>query len=451
MAISTNGMLPPHDIAAEEALLASILVDEAQYDEVSLVDTDFYHEPHRFIWLSFKQLADSQTSINQITVADTLNRMGKLEFSGGVAYLSHLISICASPSDAFFYAEIVKRDAVARQIIDAGNAIVQIGFANPVDTTKALSECDEKLTSVRRSGIPAPIVSPKVRASAQYDRYTEMQVNQKTIAISTGIAQLDRVLGGGFYPGELAIVAARAGLGKTTFLSHITNKACQTGFQVLFCSAEMDIDSITDREVAQYAGVSINRIRRGNYSQKLYAQIQEAIGKINDNPLWMYTETPMTTGKILQQALTMKLRTGLGMLVVDYLGILDDQYGRNPYERTTYISRQLKQMARILGVPVVVAAQLNRESAARDDKRPQLSDLRDSGAIEQDADNVLMLYRDSYYNKASENDDTVEIVVAKQRQGDSNRIVRARFDKKHQQYVNFTKEEKQEADQEELF
>ena len=328
---------------------------------------------------------------------------------------------------------------------------MQIGFANPVDTTKALSECDEKLTSVRRSGIPAPIVSPKVRASAQYDRYTEMQVNQKTIAISTGIAQLDRVLGGGFYPGELAIVAARAGLGKTTFLSHITNKACQTGFQVLFCSAEMDIDSITDREVAQYAGVSINRIRRGNYSQKLYAQIQEAIGKINDNPLWMYTETPMTTGKILQQALTMKLRTGLGMLVVDYLGILDDQYGRNPYERTTYISRQLKQMARILGVPVVVAAQLNRESAARDDKRPQLSDLRDSGAIEQDADNVLMLYRDSYYNKASENDDTVEIVVAKQRQGDSNRIVRARFDKKHQQYVNFTKEEKQEADQEELF
>ena len=108
MAISTNGMLPPHDIAAEEALLASILVDEAQYDEVSLVNTDFYHEPHRFIWLSFKQLADSQTSINQITVADTLNRMGKLEFSGGVAYLSHLISICASPSDAFFYAEIVE-------------------------------------------------------------------------------------------------------------------------------------------------------------------------------------------------------------------------------------------------------------------------------------------------------------------------------------------------------
>jgi len=451
MTISTNGMLPPHDIAAEEALLASILVDETQYDAVSISDGDFYHEPHRFIWQSFKQLADSLTSINQITVADTLNRMGKLEFCGGVAYLIHLIAICASPLDAFFYAEIVKRDAIARQIIDAGNAIVQIGFANPVDSIKALSECDEKLTNVRKSGIPTQIVSPKARASTQFDRYTEMQQNQKTIGITTGLAQLDSVLGGGFFPGELNIVAARAGLGKTTFLSHVASHACERGRIVLFCSAEMDVDSLTDREVAQFVGISINRIRRGNYSQKLYAQIQEAIGEINDKPLWFYNDTPMTTGKILQHALAMKLRNGLGMLVVDYLGILDDQYGKNSYERITYISRQLKQIARILNVPVVVAAQLNRDSATRDDKRPVLSDLRDSGAIEQDADTVLMLYRDSYYNKGSENDDIVEIVVAKQRQGDANRIVRAKFDKKHQRYVNFVKEEKDETDQEELF
>jgi len=161
----------------------------------------------------------------------------------------------------------------------------------------------------------------------------------------------------------------------------------------------MDVDSITDREVAQHAGVSINRIRRGNYSNKLYAQIQEAIGQIHDKPLFFYGDTPMTTDRILQHALGMKLRSGLGMLLIDYLGILGDQYGRNPYERITYISQQLKQMARILGIPVVVAAQLNRESATRDDKRPMLSDLRDSGAIEQDADLVLMLYRDSYYDK----------------------------------------------------
>ena len=203
----------------------------------------------------------------------------------------------------------------------------------------------------------------------------------------------------------------------------------------------MDVDSITDREVAQHAGVSINRIRRGNYSNKLYTQIQEAIGKINDKPMWFYGETPMTTDRILQHALGMKLRTGLGMLLIDYLGILGDQYGRNPYERITYISQQLKQMARILGVPVVVAAQLNRESAARDDKRPMLSDLRDSSAIEQDADLVLMLYRDSYYDQAAENDDTVEIIVAKQRQGQSNRIVKARFNKDTQTYTDYTQGE----------
>jgi replicative DNA helicase len=164
--------------------------------------------------------------------------------------------------------------------------------------------------------------------------------------------------------------------------------------------------------------------------------------------VWMYTETPMTTGKILQHALAMKLRHGLGMLMIDYLGILDDQYGRNPYERITHVSRQLKQMARMLAVPVIVAAQLNRESATREDKRPQLSDLRDSGAIEQDADVVLMLYRDSYYDPSAENDNTVEIIVAKQRQGESNRIVKARFNKMTQTYLNYTQDDI--AEQEEM-
>jgi replicative DNA helicase len=448
MPTTENIVLPPHDIAAEEALLASILVDETQYDQVNVVPADFYAEPHRFIWTAFQTLVGSQTAINQITVGDTLNRMGKLEFAGGVAYLFHLISICGSPLDAFFYSEIVKRDSVARQIIAAGDAIRAIGFANPIDTTKALSECDEKLTTVRKSGIPTPIVSPQVRASAQFDRYTEMMESQKTIGISTGIAQLDRQLGGGFYPGELTIVAARAGLGKTTFLSHCANEACRKGIPVLFCSAEMDVDSITDREVAQHVGVSINRIRRGNYSEKLYTQIQQAISGIHDKPLFFYGDLPMTTDKILQHALGMKLRTGLGMLVIDYLGILDDQYGRTPYERITRISRQLKMMARILGVPVVVASQLNRESAMRDDKRPQLSDLRDSGAIEQDSDTVLLLYRDSYYDPAEANDNTAEIIIAKQRQGESNKIIKVRYDKQTQTYLNFFPDEV--VEQEEL-
>jgi len=441
-------VLPPHDIAAEEALLASILVDETQYDQVNVSETDLYAEPHRFIWQAFATLAGSQTAINEITVGDTLMRMGKLELCGGVAYLLHLISICGSPMDAFFYGEIVKRDSVARQIIEAGDAIRAIGFANPVDSTKALSECDDKLTNVRKSGIPTPIVSPKVRASAQFDRYSELMQSQTTIGISTGIAQLDRQLGGGFYPGELTIVAARAGLGKTTFLSHCANQACRKGTPVLFCSAEMDVDSLTDREVAQYVGVPINRIRRGNYSENLYTQIQQAISDIHDKSLFFYSDVPMTTDKILQHALGMKLRIGLGMLVIDYLGILDDAYGRNPYERITHISRQLKMMARILNVPVVVAAQLNRESAARDDKRPQLSDLRDSGAIEQDADCVLLLYRDSYYDPAAANDNKAEIIVAKQRQGESNKIVKVRYDKQTQTYLNFFPDEV--VEQEEL-
>jgi len=200
----------------------------------------------------------------------------------------------------------------------------------------------------------------------------------------------------------------------------------------------MNSDSISDREVAQSAGIPTNRIRLGAYDAETFAKIVDAVGEIANKKVFIFDEIPMTTDKILQAALTMQLRHGLGAIVIDYLGILGDDYGRSSYERVSYMSRKIKEIARKLNVPVIIAHQLNRELEKRDDKRPHLFDLRDSGSIEQDADIVLFLYRDSYYDQEKEKEGITEIIIAKQRQGDANRFVKVRYDKPTQKYQNLS-------------
>jgi len=190
------------------------------------------------------------------------------------------------------------------------------------------------------------------------------------MAISTGLTKLDGKLGGGFYNGDFIVVAGRTSMGKTTLLQFLADEISST-VNVLFCSAEMNMDSISDREVARSAGIPTNRVRMGMYDDELYGKIQGAIGAIAEKKIYIYDEIPMTTDKILQSALTMKLRHGLGAVIVDYMGILGDDYGRNSYERVSYISRKIKEMARILDVPVIVAVQLSREVEKRDNKRPR--------------------------------------------------------------------------------
>jgi len=423
--------IPPHDLSAEEALLGAVLIDGTQIDEVAplIKETDFYHEPHMVIFQAFMALMKSQTLIDEITACDQLSRMGKLEACGNRVYLIRLKSLCPSPMESVYYAEIVKRLSISRQLISVGEQIKKVGYSNPADSAKALNDCDEKLLNIRKSGIALPILSPKDRAEGLYNRYNELAEKEMVMAINTGIMDLDKILGGGFYNGDVIVVGARASGGKTTLISAVANKIAQTK-NVLVCTAEMNSDSLSDREVAQYANVPINRIRLGAYDKELHTKILEAVGKIADTKIYMLDDIPMTTDKILQAALTMKLRHGLSLIVIDYLGMLDDDYGRNSYEKVGYMSRKIKQIARKIDVPVVLAVQLNRELEKRDDKRPRLFDLRDSGAIEQDADVVLFLYRDSYYQPVTEGQpDITEIIVAKQRQGDANKVIKVLYDK----------------------
>ena len=438
-----NQRIPPHDLSAEEALLGAVIIDGTQIDNVSPIvkANDFYHEPYSFIFKAYEELYKFKTLIDEITVSDQLERMGKLEFCGNRSFLVHLKTVCTSPMDSMYYAEIVKRLSIARQLIVVGEQIKQIGYSNPADSAKALGECDEKLLDVRKTGIASPIITPKERAESLYERYNELAQKEMIMALKTELYDLDKLLGGGFYDGDVVIVGARTGVGKTTFLSFLADMIGRYK-NVLYCSAEMNSDSLSDREIAQVANVPTNRIRLGAYDEELHGKIMAGIEEISAKKVFIYDDIPMTTDKILQTALTMQLRYGLGAIVIDYLGMLDDDYGRNSYERVGYMSRKIKLIARQLNVPVIIAHQLNRELEKRDDKRPHLFDLRDSGSIEQDADVVLFLYRDSYYNKIPPNQaDVTEIIIAKQRQGEANKIVKVRYDKITQQYQSLVSRE----------
>jgi replicative DNA helicase len=261
------------------------------------------------------------------------------------------------------------------------------------------------------------------------------------MAIPTGLIELDKCLGGGAYPGELILIGARAGVGKTTIAKTFANNIGKTQ-KVLYFTCEMPTQSLTDRDVAGYLGLPVDTIRYGNYddySQKLFGDITGPALEHVRNLNVYHVDGIINTDRIYRDCLQMKHLYGLDAVFVDYLGLLADRTAGNEYQRISYISRTLKQIAIELDVPLFSPVQLNREADKRENKRPQLSDLRDSGSLEQDADVIIFIYRESYYKQTFDN--TTELILAKKRQGRGNIKVKCYFDEKHQRYCDLVKQD----------
>ena len=439
--------LPPHDIDSEEALLGSLLIG-ANLESATIEATDFYSERNRWIFEACERLKGRNVSLNQITVAQELAGQEKLENCGGAAYLSHLISSCPTSLDYHFYCEIVHRLAWYRKLIAASDQISNIGYQINADINLSINKADDILLQLRKGYSSMSIIDPDKRVELLYQRYAKLYEMEGGMAISTGLTDLDRLLGGGVFDGDLIVVGARPGMGKTTLLQNISNYIARTKGNVLFFSCEMDYNALSDRDIAGFVGVPINTVRLGKYDSQLYCDITSSLEILKETKLYIYDETPITTSKIMQASLNMKLRHGLVAIVIDYLGLLDDEVGENRNITLGYMTKKLKQVARKLNIPVILAHQLSRDLEKRDDKRPILSDLRESGHIEEDADGVLFLYRDSYYydrvkwrqmysNKKTGEcpeypENITEVIIAKQRQGESNISVKVLFDKKYQ-------------------
>ncbi len=410
------------DINAEEAVIGSILIDDSMLKRIDLQADDFFSEPHRFIFDGMLKLQDTDTAINQITVAHALNEAGKLERVGGTAYLSHLISICPTSLDCPVYAEIVKEKSLYRQMFQAAEA----GDVQSLDYL------------VKQSHRQSSLITPKQASLAMFSL-----IEGEFEGLSWGYSDLDNATAM-IQPAELIIIGARPGVGKTEFMLNVLWDLVKNRKKsALFCSLEMSIKAIQMRITAMETGIPVWKLRTRNLTPDERVLVSELAGETS-GWTWHFLDGRKGTKDIYRHVEKLEDTIGLDIVMIDYLGLLQDCFegGRNlsKVNMVSNASANLKAMANELDIPVMVACQLNRGSESREDARPKLSDLRDSGSIEQDADMVLFLYRDELYHLNTPDKGILEIKPAKLRQlGEQPAIKLVWLSDKHR-YASMAKE-----------
>jgi replicative DNA helicase len=433
--MSNNKQIIPHNEEAEGAVLGSVLIDSSQVASLDLQPSAFFDSRHQAIYQAALDLYRQGEGIDQITVAHELQRKGKLEPIGGVAYLSHLISITPTSIHAPYYAKVLRDCSFSRSLITAGERIAQVGYRNE-DPQQSVTDSHALLSDIEKSIPATQIWSPKDIADNANKRYA--QLRNVIPGISTGFRQFDRWTGG-FFNGDYIILASRPGMGKSSCALQIAKQIGRRGHKALFISLEMMPEAIIDKMVASLIGRPASMVRRGNYSDELLGEITLSLGQLAEANLYL-CRGPATTGSLRQIMERMKLSYGLDIAFIDYLQLLRDRYGGNDNERIGFISGELAAISKEFNVPVVVLSQLSRALEARSDKRPLLSDLRSSGSLEQDADLILFLSRESYYNRSINlHGAEAELLIGKSRMGGIGKLS-LYWDAHKEKYVNSLEE-----------
>ncbi|KKN34679.1 hypothetical protein LCGC14_0791060, partial [marine sediment metagenome] len=385
--------IPPHDIDCEEAVNGSLLIDGEAFNKIATLiqPSDFYTEVGQFIYRACGTLQGRREAINQITVAQELDREGKLGMCGGAAYLSHLISIVPTSLDIEHYAQIVKRLSVSRRAISLGGQIAMVGYEARPDVNDGINTIVEMVNDFRKINVAFDdIVTPADAGNILIDLINEYNDPQHTF--SWGFRDLDDITSG-IYP-ELIIIGARPGVGKTQLMLDVADKLYDR--HILFCSAEMSTKALLERKLAKELGTDIRQLRRQGLDDGNMDRVVELSGRVSEQQIY-YLPNGCSSQDIYHEAKKMKDTVGLDIVFVDYLQLLSDCWRTSKENQNIRVGRACKVLNSIkndLQVPVVVASQLNRSLELRAEKRPNMADLRDSGEIEQDADVILLLYRD---------------------------------------------------------
>ncbi len=432
--------LPPHDIDAEEAVIGSLLIDGTAIYQIAtlLQPSSFYSERNAQIYSACLALYQRNEAINQITLAQELDRQGKLEPCGGAAYLSHLVSIVPTSLDIEHYAQIVFRLSVMRYLINAGSQIASIGYAADPNVDASLSQAEDILFKLRQGQFTRDLVPIR----QVLDRYFEDTAAIPTAEagrvepvphVLSGFVALDEFLGG-FHQSDLVIAAGRPSTGKTSLALNIArNAAVDYGACVAFFSMEMARESLVMRLLSSESGVNLRQVRLGLHTEAEERRIMEATGALAEAAIYVDDSPQLRVVELRSKARRLHFERGVNLIIVDYLQLMQAE-GRveNRVQEISYISRSLKGIARELNVPVIAVSQLSRAVEWRASHRPQLSDLRESGSIEQDADVVIFIYRDEvYYSSQKEWEDAhlgetypppAEIIIAKHRNGPTGQV-----------------------------
>lgn len=433
--------LPPQNLEAEQAVLGAIFLEPSSLTLASeiLIPEDFYRGAHQRIFSAMLKLNDKGEAVDLITVTEELAAAQLLEDIGGISYLSELAGSAPTAANIEYYAKIVAEKSILRRLIRTATEIVQDGYTREDEVDTLLTEAEKSIMEVSQRKNVGSFHHIKDVLYRTYDNI-EMLHNRvgDVTGIATGFAELDKMTAG-FQRNDLIIVGARPSVGKTAFALNIAqNVATKTGENVAIFSLEMGAEQLVMRMLCAEGNIDAQRLRTGTLTDEDWGKLTMAMGSLSNTGIFIDDTPGIRVQEIRSKCRRLKQEQGgLGMVLIDYLQLIlgSGRSGENRQQEVSEISRSLKQLARELEVPVIALSQLSRGVEQRQDKRPMMSDIRESGSIEQDADIVAFLYRDDYYDKESENKNIIEIIIAKQRNGPTGTVSLA-FVKEYNKFVN---------------
>ncbi|VAV90477.1 Replicative DNA helicase (DnaB) [hydrothermal vent metagenome] len=412
--------VPPHSIDAEESVLGAVLLsgDAANVALEKLHADDFYKPSHQQVFEVVQQLFDANEPIDAVTVSEGLRRDGVLDRMGGIEFLTNLIDSVPSTSNVEYYASIVEEHALRRRLMRVGGDIGMIAgqMAQPIEEVVDQAEQAVFAVAERQVGDGLAVIDDLLGPAIE--KAEELQRNGSEVTgISTGFRDLDRKLAG-LHPTNLVIIAARPGMGKTALALNMAQNVALSGHTVAIFSLEMSREEVVTRMLCAKGRIDSQRLRTGKLSEGDFTKLSNAAGALYKQNIFVDDSAGLTVTEIRAKCRRLRRKPGLDMVVVDYLQLMNGSGQENRQQEIAMISRSLKNLARELHVPIIALSQLNRGVEAREDKRPRLGDLRESGAVEQDADVVMFIYRDEYYYPEKvESKGVAEVVIAKHRQG----------------------------------
>ncbi len=415
---------PPHSRESEESVIGAVLLSEEAVNEVMdrINPEDFYIPAHQSIFEAMRELFNTNQAIDVVTVAEELRRKGELEKIGGVQYLTRLVDIVPSTSNVAYYAGVVEEHAKRRELIRAGASITDYAFTIDDDITAVLDRSEQAVLGVaeRRASQTLIEVGPMLTDILEQIEIMEQQ-GSDIVGLETGFTDLDRLLGG-LRPANLVVIAARPAMGKSSLAMGVAMHVAKQGKPVAVFSLEMSKEELTHRMLSMEARVDSRKLQTGQLGD-LWSRVTTAAGKMYQRPIFIDDSPVVSVTDIRAKCRRLKRKKGLGLVVVDYLQLMQASRAENRVQEISEITRGLKNLARELDVPIIACSQLNRAVEQREDKRPRLSDLRESGSIEQDADIVMFIYRhEKYHPEDTDKRGIAEINVEKHRAGPSGRV-----------------------------
>jgi replicative DNA helicase len=438
---------PPQNIEAEQAVLGAIFLERAALIKASemIKPEDFYRTTHQRIYQIMIELSEADQPVDLVTVTSELNDRKWLEEIGGVSYLSDLANAVPTAANIEYYAHIVEEKSILRRLIKVATQIASSGYAAQDEIADILNQAEKSILDIAGRKTSDGFIPIKDVLVETYERIEMLHNSTSDLTgIPSGYRDLDRMTSG-FQRSDLIILAARPSVGKTAFALNVAqNVAARAGETVAIFSLEMSAPQLVQRMLCAEGNIDANRMRTGSFQEEDWEKLTMAIATLSRAQIYIDDTPGITVSQIRSKCRRLKAEHGLGVILIDYLQLIHGSGKENRQQEISAISRTLKGIARELDCTVIALSQLSRAVEQRQDKHPMLSDLRESGSIEQDADIVAFLYRDDYYDQESENKNVIEILIAKQRNGPVGKVELA-FLKEYNKFVNLSHQQERVA------